>query len=169
MRSTVVVFAVMVLAVMVLAVMVLSVMVLSVMVLSVMVLSVKVLSVMVLGVMVLGVMVRFSVVGRAAVMAVVSVSRGVMPRVVTMMRPLRVPMSRWVMPRVMVVRVQPVVIVMAPRGQMGMDAAVVEPPGVPLTHVVPGRLRGWLWRLRGRVPPGSTSTERRAGTATRRP
>ena len=78
-------------------------------------------------------------------------------------------MPRRVVPRVMVVRVHPVVIVMAPRGQMGMDAAVVEPPGVPLTHVVPGRLRGWLWRLRGRVPPGSTSTERRAGTATRRP
>jgi hypothetical protein len=101
-----------------------------------------VLAVMVLAVMVLAVMVRFSVVGRAAVMAVASVSRRVMPRVVTMMRPLRVPVSRWVMPRVMVVRVQPVVIVMAPRGQMGMDAAVVEPPRVPLTHVEPGRLRG---------------------------
>jgi hypothetical protein len=80
-----------------------------------------------------------------------------------------VSVSRWVMPRVMVVRVQPVVIVMAPRGQMGMDAAVVEPPGVPHTHVVPGRLRGWLWRLRGRVAPGTTSTKGRTGTATRLP
>ena len=78
-------------------------------------------------------------------------------------------MPRRVMPRVMVVRVHPVVIVMAPRGQMGMDAAVVEPPRLPLAHVVPGRLRGWLWRLRGRVAAGTTSTESRTGTATRLP
>jgi hypothetical protein len=120
--------------------------------------------------MVLGVMVvRFSVVGRAAVMAVVSVSRRVMPRMVMPMRPLPVLMPRRVMPRVMVVRVQPVVTVMVPCGQMGMYAAVVDPPRVPLTHVVPGRLRGWLWRLRGRVAAGTTSTERRTGTATRLP
>jgi hypothetical protein len=70
------------------------------------------------------------------------------------------------MPRVMVVRVDPVVIVMAPRGQMGMDAAVVEPPPLPLAHVVP---RGWLRRLSGRVAAGTTSIKRRTGTATRLP
>jgi hypothetical protein len=99
----------------------------------------------------------------------VPVPRRVVPRVVTLMRPLRVPVPRRVMPRVMVVRVQPVVTVMVPCGQMGVDAAVVEPPRVPLTHVVPGRLRGWLWRLRGRVAAGTTSTERRTGAATRLP
>ena len=130
------------------------------------------------------VMVRSRVMGRAAVAAVsvawrvmprvvmlmrrlrVPVPRRVMPRVVMLMRPLRVPVPRWVMPRVMVVRVDPVVIVMAPRGQMGMDAAVVEPPPLPLAHVVP---RGWLRRLRGRVAAGTTSIKRRTGTATRLP
>ena len=93
-----------------------------------------------------------------------------MPRVVMVMGRRRVPVPRRVMPRVMVVRVQPVVVVMAPRGQTGMDAAVVDPPRVPLTHVVPGRLRGRLWRLRGRVAAGATSAaERRTGTATRVP
>jgi hypothetical protein len=96
----------------------------------------------------------------------VPVPRRVMPRVVMLMRPLRVPVPRWVMPRVMVVRVDPVVIVMAPRGQMGMDAAVVEPPPLPLAHVVP---RGWLRRLSGRVAAGTTSIKRRTGTATRLP
>jgi hypothetical protein len=152
----------MVLAVMVLAVMVLAVMVLAVMVLAVMVLAVMVLAVMVLGVMVLGVMTRSSVVGRAAVMAVVFVSRRVMPRVVTMMRPLRVPVSRWVMPRVMVIRVQPVVGVMTALGLVGMDAAVMETPGVPLAHAVPGRLR----RLLGKTAAGTAAA---AGARTAAP
>jgi len=105
------------------------------------------------------VMVGSGVIGRAAT-EVVSVPRRVMPRVVMMMRRLRVAvpwrvmprvvmmMRRlrvavpWrVMPRVMVVRVQIVVIVMAPHGLGGMDAAVVETPGVPLARAVPSRQR----------------------------
>jgi hypothetical protein len=92
------------------------------------------------------VMVGSGVIARAA-MAVVSVSWRVMPRVVMMMRRLRVPVPWRVMPRVMVVRVQPVVIVMTPPGLDGMDAAVVETPGVPLAHAVPSRQR----RLRGQA------------------
>jgi len=86
------------------------------------------------------VMVGSGVIGRAAT-EVVSVPRRVMPRVVMMMRRLRVAVPWRVMPRVMVVRVQIVVIVMAPHGLGGMDAAVVETPGVPLARAVPSRQR----------------------------
>jgi hypothetical protein len=102
-------------------------------------------------------------------MAAVSVSWRVVPGVVMMVRRRRVPVPRRVMPRVMVVRVHPVVGVMTPLGLVWTDAAVMETPGVPLAHAMPGRLRGWLWRLRGRVAAGTTSTERRTGTATRLP
>ena len=101
-------------------------------------------------------------------MAVVSVPWRVVPGVVMMMRGRRVPVPWRVMPRVMVVRVLPVVGVMTPPGLVWTDAAVVETPGVPLAHAMAGRLRGRLWRLRGRVGAGTTSTERQTGAAPRR-
>jgi hypothetical protein len=66
----------------------------------------------------------------------------VMPRVVPVMR--RLPVSRGMVPRVMVVSV-PVVIVMTARGRVRSDAAVVEVQGVRLADAV-SRLRllhGW--------------------------
>ena len=68
----------------------------------------------------------------------VLMSRRVVPRVVLVMRPLSV--SR-VVPCVMVVRVQPVVIVMTPRGLVGVGATVVDTQGMPLAGAVPRRLR----------------------------
>ncbi len=65
-----------------------------------------------------------------------------MPRVVPVMR--RLPVSRGMVPRVMVVSV-PVVIVMTARGRVRSDAAVVEVQGVRLADAV-SRLRllhGW--------------------------
>jgi hypothetical protein len=73
----------------------------------------------------------------------VLMSRRVVPRVVLVMRPL--PVSR-VVPCVMVVRVEPVVIVMTPRRPVRVDAAVVDTQGMPLAGAVPRRLR----RLRER-------------------
>jgi hypothetical protein len=68
----------------------------------------------------------------------VLMSRRVVPRVVLVMRPLSV--SR-VVTCVMVVRVQPVVIVITPRGPVGVDATVVDTPGMPLAGAVPRGLR----------------------------
>jgi len=68
----------------------------------------------------------------------VLMSRRVVPRVVLVMRPL--PVSRMV-PCVMVFRVQPVVIVMTPRGLVGVGATVVDTRGMPLAGAVPRRLR----------------------------
>ena len=68
----------------------------------------------------------------------VLMARRVVPRVVLVMRPL--PVSRMV-PCVMVVRVQPVVIVMTPRGLVAVDATVAETQGMPLARAVPRRLR----------------------------
>ncbi|HZI36604.1 MAG TPA: hypothetical protein VFD61_12695 [Gaiellales bacterium] len=60
------------------------------------------------------------------------------PGVILVMRPLSV--SR-VVPCVMVVRVQPIVIVMTPRGPVGVDATVVGTQGMPLAGAVPRRVR----------------------------
>ena len=88
----------------------------------------------------------------------------VMPRVVMMMRRLRVAMPWRVMPRVVMVRVRPVVLVMTPHGLDGMDAAVVEAPGVPLARAVPSRQR----RLRGQAAAG-TAAAAAAGARTAAP
>jgi hypothetical protein len=117
----------------------------------------------------------------------VPVSRGVVPRVVVVVRRWRVsvpwrvvpgvvmvvrrgrgPVPWRVMPRVMVVRLRPVMGVMTPPGLVCTPTAVMETPRMPLAHAVPGRQRGWLRRLRGRVAAGTTSTERQSGAAARR-
>jgi hypothetical protein len=69
----------------------------------------------------------------------VLMSRRVVPFVMVVMRSL--PVSRGIVLCVMVVRVQPVMIVMTPRGPVGVHATVVDTRGMPLTGAVPRRLR----------------------------
>ena len=69
------------------------------------------------------------------------VPRRVMLRLVMTVREGRVLVPWRMVPRMMVVRVRPVVIVMSPLGLVGIDATVVETRGVPLAGAVPGRLR----------------------------
>ena len=69
----------------------------------------------------------------------VLVPRRVVPGVVLVMRSL--PVSPRVVLCVMVVRVQPVVIVMTPPGLVAVDATVAETQGMPLARAVPRRLR----------------------------
>src|SRR3954454_21945564 len=84
-----------------------------------------------------------------------------MPRVVRVMRRRRVLVPGRVVPRVMVVvGVQPAMILMSAPGLVGSDAAVVEPPGVPLAEAMPGRLRP----LRRRDAAGAAAAAG-AGTA----
>ena len=106
-------------------------------------------------------------------MAVVSVSRRVVPGVVMVMRGRRVSVPWWVMPGVvMVMRGRRVSVPwwVMPRMVMVMRGRRVPVPWrvMPRVMAVPCRQRGWLWRLRGRIAAGTTSTEGCTGTAARR-
>lgn len=72
----------------------------------------------------------------------VLMSRRVMPRVVMTVRGRRVHVPwRMVAFVMVVVRVEPTVIVMTPRGPVGVYAAVVDTQGMPLAGAVRRRLR----------------------------